>query len=340
LLIKAGADKVSITGYDLKTGITAALPADVSEIGDIILNCRLFSEIVRKLPDDVVTVEADGNNITVISCKMSEFRIVGTNAADYPDLPEVDNQHSVKITEKKIKQMIAQTNFAVSDNDSRPIHTGALFEVRDGVLTVVAVDGYRLALRRETIEESSAPECSFVVPGAALAEVEKIASDSEDPVSITLGTKHVMFSIGDTVLVSRRLEGEFLNYRNSIPQTSKYSVIADKKEMMSAVERVSLLISDKLKSPIRCVFGDGSFTVTVNSALGRAFDECAVKGNADGLEIGFNNRYLLDALKAADADEVKMMLTSGVSPCIITPTDDDGRFLYMVLPVRLKSNEG
>lgn len=262
----------------------------------MVINARLFGEIIRKLPDDVVSISVDEKYMTHIACGMSEFDIMGIPAADYPELPSVDYQNSIYVPEATLKAMISQTLFAVSTNEARPIHTGSLFELENGQLTIVSVDGYRLALRREAIEKSEIENCSFVVPGTALSEVEKIASDGEELVKITLGSKHIMFTIGGTILISRRLEGEFLNYKNSIPKTSKYSIVAEKKDLIDAVDRVSLIISDKLKSPVRCVFEDGCLKVYTQTALGRASDECAVTGDGEGLEIGFNNKYILDAL--------------------------------------------
>ncbi|MCL2201705.1 MAG: DNA polymerase III subunit beta, partial [Oscillospiraceae bacterium] len=203
------------------------------------------------------------------------------------------------------------------------------------------VDGYRLALRREALEGEVTSNLSFVVPGTALGEVEKIASDGEGVVKITLGSKHIMFTIGDTILISRRLEGEFLNYKNSIPQQAKFQIKVDKDELISSVERVSLIISDKLKSPVRCVFGDGIVNLFSASSLGKASDECAAEGNGEELEIGFNDKYLLEALKAAPADNVTLELNTGVTPCIISPAGDEkNNFLYMILPVRLKAYDG
>jgi len=339
LLIEASSI-VKISGYDLKTGISTTLSADVLEPGSIVLNARLFGDIVRRLPDDIVVISTDERFMTQIKCGMSEFNIVGVSAEDYPELPSVDYQNSVYIAQSELKAMIAQTNFAVSDNEARPIHTGSLFDIEDGVMTIVSVDGYRLALRRERVnEKTEMNQGSFVVPGSALSEVEKIAADSDDLIKITLGTKHIVFVIGDTVLISRRLEGEFLNYKNSVPKTSKYTVLAERKALVDAIERVSLIISDKIKSPVRCTFSDDLLKIYTSTSLGRASDECAVNGTAEDMEIGFNNKYILDALKAAPSENLKILLTSSVSPCIITPADDSSSFLYMILPVRLKANE-
>ena len=340
LLLEAQGESVKISGYDLKTGIVTTVPAEVEEAGGIVLNARLFGEIIRKMPGQYVTLSVSSGYVAEISSEMSEFEILGSPISDYPELPSVDGQNSLEISESLLKKMISQTNFAVSDNESRPIHTGALFETGEGELTIVAVDGYRLALRREPLENSDVPELNFVVPGSALSEVERITSDGEEMVKITLGSKHIMFSIGDTLLISRRLEGEFLNYKNSIPQSAKFQVIVEKDELIHAVERVSLIISDKLKSPVRCVFGDGIINLFSASSLGKASDECVSEGNGEELEIGFNDKYLIEALKAAPSDKVTLELNTGVTPCIISPADEESNFLYMILPVRLKAYDG
>ena len=337
LLLECRGNTVTISGYDLKTGIVSSFPADVISEGSIVLNARLFGEIVRKLPEEPVLVSSAENLLTTISAGASQFDIMGSQAEDYPELPVSENEQVIAVKQGVLKGMITQTNFAVSDNEARPIHTGTLFETENGILTMVAVDGYRLALRREETEDSPSESQSFVVPGTALSEVEKILSDSEETVDICLGSKHITFKFGDTVLISRRLEGEFLNYRKSVPVSGKYDLIANRKDILTALDRVSLIISDKLKSPVRCTFSDGMVSFLSMTPIGRASDECAVVGDGEGLIIGFNNRYLMDALKAAPAEEVLIRLTSGVSPCLILPTDGSDRFLYMVLPVRLKN---
>ena len=270
LLIEANDSKITISGYDLKTGITTGFPADVQENGQIVLNSRLFGDIIRKMPGDVVTVTVKDNMLTNISSGVSEFEIMATPSDDYPELPSVDSTNSLVINQKTLKNMISQTCFAVSDNEARPIHTGALFEVESETLTMVAVDGYRLALRKENLEEGVDAGFSFVVPGSALNEVEKILVDCEETVTVNLGSKHIMFRIGDTTLISRRLEGEFLNYKKSIPMTGKFDIKADRKTVMTSVERVSLIISDKLKSPVRCIFDHDKVMLSAKTGNGEA----------------------------------------------------------------------
>ena len=330
---------LTISGYDLKMGIVSQAQADVVEGGAVVLNARLFGDIIRRLPGDEVTVTVGASNNTNIVSGVSSFDIVGSPAEDYPSLPSAEGQTTISIDGKILRDIISQTIFAVSDNDTRPALTGALIETEGKSVTIVAHDRARLALRREELLEET-DKTSFIVPGTALSEAERIAASCEGAVEIIVGEKHIIFRLDGALLISRRLEGEFLNYRTSIPQTQKYELAASRREMTEAVERVSLIINDKAKSPIRCTFGDGTLELLSASAYGNARDECAISGDGEKLEIGFNNRYLLDALKAAPADDIKLCLTGAEKPCVIVPAEEgDDSFTYMVLPVRLSTYE-
>jgi len=337
LLLEAGQD-VRITGYDLKKGIYTSFPADVAEMGSIVLSARLFGEIVRSLPDGIVTISVENGLNASITCEASDFSIMGSDSGEYPELPSVDRQNAASIPQNVLSRMIRQTLFAVSDNESRPIYTGALFEISDDTLTIVAVDGYRLALRKETVDAGDVENCTFIVPGTALSDVEKLCGDTEDKVEITVGTKHISFVIGDTVLISRRLEGEFLNYRKSIPTDFGTEAEVDRDDLMKAVSRVSLIIDENTKNPLRVTVEDGFLDIRCRTGMGSAADQCASRiTGAAGMTIGFNNRYLLDALKAAPADSIKVGLNTASSPCVILPADGSDTFSYMILPVRLRA---
>ena len=335
LLETEASGTVFITGYNQETGIRSAVQADVTEAGSMVLPARLFGEIVRKMPDDTLLFQEEALKVH-ISCGMSEFDLMGIDPEDFPELPTVEYQNSLSIPEQTLRAMISQTLFAVSDDESRPVHTGTLFVVEEEGLTMVAVDGFRLALRREPVIEKNGT-FEFVVPGASLSEVEKICRDSEEPVGIHQGSRHVLFKIGTTILISRRLEGEFLAWRQAVPRNNPIRVTAETKVLLNCIERVSLIVSEKLKSPLRCVIGDGTVDITTKTAIGTAHDCCPVEGNGDGLEIGFNNKYMMDALKAAPRDRVTLELSSPITPCILAPADGEENFLYMVLPVRLKA---
>ncbi|MET0018125.1 DNA polymerase III subunit beta [Oscillibacter sp.] len=338
LLLRA-AETVTVSGYNMQTGIRTILSADVTEPGALVLNARLFGDIIRRMPDDVITFSSDEKLVVHLKCGDADFNIMGLSAADYPELPDVEDEYSVFIQQKTLRSMIEETLFAVSTNESRPVHTGSLFEINEQGLTVVSVDGFRLAIRKEPLEKVNGGYFSFVAPGSALSEIEKICGDVEDLASITLGKRHILFEVGQTQLICRRLEGDFLDYKSAVPRKNPISVVADTKELIQSIDRVSVVISEKLKSPVRCLFDHDRVILSAKTANGEAKDICRLAGDGGDLEIGFNNRYLMEALRYAPADTVKIELNTGVSPAVIVPTEGDENFLYMVLPVRLKAQE-
>ena len=311
-----GDTQLTLSGYNMQTGIRTAISAEIHQEGRIVLNARLFGEMIRRLPDDIVVFSADEKYVVKLVCGDASFELPGLSADDYPELPTVDDEFSVSIQQNTMKAMINQTSFAVSTNEARPIHTGALFEISDTGLTMVAVDGFRLALRREPLERIDGGAFRFVAPGAALNEVEKICADTDALLTVVQGKRHLMFEAENTQLICRRLET---------------------KALLESLDRVSVVISEKLKSPVRCLFDADRVYLSARTGNGEAKDICPISGDGQQLEIGFNNRYLMDALRYAPADKVKMQLNTGISPCIITPVDGGDEFLYMVLPVRLKA---
>ena len=337
LLITANT-ALTVTGYDLKEGIYTKIEADVTEGGSVVVGARFFGEMIRRLPDGIVTVTADDSDNIKVKCGKSEYNFLGISAKDYPEMPEVDGVNKISVPGKVLKSMINQTIFAVAATDVRPIYTGTLFEVGGDEITLVSVDGYRLAKRTEKLEGADMEECTFVVPGTALSDVERVcAEDEEQIVEISVGRKHISFVMGDTVIVSRRLEGEFLNYRKSIPAGFKYEIKVDNSEFLQTIDRVSLIVSEKNSSPVRMTFSDGQIECLCMTPVGRAEDICTCEGDGEGLEIGFNDRYMKDALKAAGKDELYVCLNSPSSPCIIRAADGTENFTYMILPVRLRA---
>lgn len=338
LLLQAD-ETLCLTGYDLKKGIYTKIEADVEQPGDLVVNAKLFNEMIRRMPDGIVSFKAQDTNIH-IKCGKSEFNFIGISAEDFPEISAVSSINEVSLPQNILKNMINQTIFAVSDNEIRPIYTGILFEIQDDELTLVAVDGYRLAKRCEKIQGGKLENCSFVVPGNSLTDVEKICGDSEDPVSIAVGERHISFTIGDTVIISRRLEGDFLNYRKSIPEVFKYKLVVERSELLSTIDRVSLIVNEKNSSPVRMTINMGTIHCMCVTPLGKAEDTCLCEGSGEGMEIGFNDRYLTEALKAASGRE-KLLLcfNSPSSPCVLTAAEGDENFTYMILPVRLRATE-
>jgi len=334
ILCRAG-DGLSLTGFNMETAISYKIDAEVSDAGECIFPAKLFGDIVRRLPEGPVTVVIDENYKVSIRAGYASFTISAESAEDYPELPDVGSGRSIRIPQDALKDLIGGTIFSVSENQGRPIHTGVKFEVEDETISAIAVDGFRLARRTYHTEESTGRQMNFVVPAQGLKEVEKILQDTEEDAFFTLGTKHILFQIGEATLICRLLEGEFLDWRRVVPTNCPIKLVANVGELASAIERVGLIVSEKYKSPVRCVFSDQVLLLKTNTTIGAAEDRCSLAGDGKELEIGFNVRYLSDALRAVPSEEVVLELTNGLSPIVMTPVDDKQDFSYMVLPVRI-----
>ena len=329
---------LSLTGYNMETAITYQIDAEVADPGECILPARLFADIVRRLPEGTVTVVVDDNYKVSIRAGYASFTISAESAEDYPELPDVGSGRSIRIPQSALKEMISGTIFAVSENQGRPIHTGVKFEVENECISAIAVDGFRLARRTYHPEAPIQRELSFVVPAGALKEVEKILQDTDEEAAFTLGGKHILYQIGDATLICRLLEGDFLDWRRVVPTNCPVKLVANVGDLASSIERVGLIVSEKYKSPVRCVFSDQVLLMRTNTTIGAAEDRCAIAGDGKELEVGFNVRYLADALRVVPSEEVVMELTNGLSPIVLTPADDKHDFAYMVLPVRIKNS--
>ena len=329
---------LSLTGYNMETAITYEIEAEVTDIGECILPAKLFGDIIRRLPEGPVTVVVDENYKVSIRAGYASFTISAENADDYPELPDVGEGRPIRIPQSSMKELIGSTIFAVSENQGRPIHTGVKFEVADDTVSAIAVDGFRLARRTYHCEETTGRSLSFVVPAQGLKEVEKILQDSDDLVAFTLGSKHILFQMGSATLICRLLEGEFLDWRRVVPTNCPVKLTAHVSDLASSIERVGLIVSEKYKSPVRCVFSDNVLLLRTSTTIGAAEDRCSIAGDGKELEIGFNVRYLADALRVIPSEEVVMELTNGLSPIVFTPVDNKHDFAYMVLPVRIKTN--
>ena len=337
VLCRAGSG-VSLTGYNMETAITYNVEAEVTDIGTCILPARLFSDIIRRLPEGPVTVVVDENYKVSIRAGYASFTISAESAEDYPELPDVSSGHGIRIPQTALKELISGTIFAVSENQSRPVHTGVKFEVENESISAIAVDGFRLARRTFHPEAPIQRELSFVVPAAGLKEVEKILTDSEEEAVFTLGPKHILFEIGDATLICRLLEGDFLDWRKVVPTNCPIKLVANVGDLTSSIERVGLIVSEKYKSPVRCIFGDQVLQMRTSTTIGAAEDRCTIAGDGKELEIGFNVRYLADALRVVPSEEVVLELTNGLSPIVLTPVEEKYDYSYMVLPVRIKNS--
>lgn len=332
ILIKAYDSNLNLSGYDLEIGITTDLEVQIDTEGEIVVSAKLFGDIIRKLPEEVVTIETDERMVTYITSGNASYQIVGLSAAEYPDLPKFEETDKIVINGGILKDMIRQTIYAVSDNTSKPIYTGSLFEIKDKIMTIVAIDGYRMAIRKEQIDSDS--ENSFVIPKKTQSEVLKLITDEEENVEIVIGQRHTLFKVGSFYVISRLIEGQFIDYNSTIPTGTATEAVVNTREISSAVERMSLLASEKIPSPVKCEFSSDEIKLTCKTSMGKANDSIRTTISGDDVEIGFNNRYLLDAIKNCETDEIRLILNGGLSPMIIKPVKSDD-FLYLVVPMRI-----
>lgn len=336
ILIRAQENKITLCGYDLEIGITTSIDANVIESGDIVVSAKLLSDIVRRLPEETVNISTDEKLITYITSGNADYKIVGINSYQFPEIPSFDTIDEINIKNGLLKNMIKQTLFAVSDNFSKPIYTGSLFDIENNEFSIVSVDGFRMAIRKEKTDCTK--NSRFVVPGKALSEIIKLNSDEEKDTQIIIGQRHAIFKIENYSIFTRLIEGTFLDYKATIPSESKTELPVGTRELINSVERMSLLTSEKIKSPIRFLVSDNKIKLSCSTAMGKATDVINSTVAGPDVEIGFNNRYVLDALRNTDTDIVKLQLNGPLTPMKIIPTQGDS-FLFLIVPMRL-SNEG
>lgn len=338
ILMRVNRSSLFLAGYNSEMAITTTIEVSVSEPGEIVLPSKLFTDIVRKLPGDEVELTVDDRLAVNIKSGCSDFNIMGISSSEYPEIPTVNDGVGVMLPQDTLHSMIRQTIFAVSSNDERPVHKGVLFDMEEGVLRLVAVDGSRLALRSENIQNTD--RMRFVVPGRTLQEAMRLLNpDDASMVALAVGRRHIIMEINGYAVVSKLLEGEFLPYQKAIPKTVKINVGVNTRELIDAVDRASLIINDRMKSPIITKLEPNTVTVKCNTPMGNASDIvlASVQGltDEDGMEMGFNSQYLLDALKNTESDAVRMELNDALSPLKIVPVEGDS-FLFLVMPVRMK----
>ena len=333
ILIKAEEDRIVLCGYDLEIGITTFIKCNVQKMGSIVVSAKLLGDIVRRLPENTVDIEVDEKMIVYIKSGQAEYHIVGISSEEYPELPKFETLDNISINSGVLKTMIKQTIFAISDNFSKPVYTGSLFDIEDNVFKIVSIDGYRMAIRQESVQYDQ--NSKFVVPGKTLSEILKLISDDEKNVEMVVGQRHAIFTIENYSIISRLIEGNFLDYKTTVPPEVKTEMVVKTRSFIASVERMSLLTSDKIQSPIRCMIGDNQIKLFCSTAIGKANDEIMADVSGENVEIGLNSRYLLDALKNTETDEIKVELNGSLSPMKIMPLEGES-FLFLVVPMRFK----
>lgn len=334
ILLEAKNNNLKITGYDLEMGITTTINCNIEVEGEIVISAKLLLDMIRKMPGENISIESSEKYLCTIKSGVTEYTIMGMSTEEYPELPKISESESISIPKQMLKSMISQTLFAIATTDSKPVHTGSMFDMAEGKLNIVSVDGFRLALRTEEIKNKEI--YNFIVPGKTLSEVQKMIDDEEEDVELTISRKHIIFNINNCLLVSRLLEGEFLDYKSAIPKTSTTTVKIETRKLIDSIERTSLLISDKIKSPIRMKFADNMIKISCSTAIGKAYDEIQCEITGEDVEMGFNSKFMLDALRCAGTDDIKMEINGALSPMRILPMQGES-FLFLVLPVRIKA---
>ena len=338
ILIQTNDKEVKLTTYDLEIGIEYIIEAEVEEQGATVVNATMFSEIIRKLPDTEIKIYLNDNNLLVIECEGSLYKLATMNPNEFPELPQISIENSIELEQNALKEMIRKTIFAVSTEENRPIFTGCLFEVVDNKLNLVAVDGFRLAWKSKYLQ-TKVNNFSAVIPGRTLNEINKIILDSFDPIQIGIAKNQALFEMENCKIVTRLLDGEFLNYSNVIPSMWDTRIRVNKSNMQNCFERVSLISSSSIekekKYPVKVSIDIGKVIISCTNQTGDAKEEMYVSTEGKNLEAGFNPKYFLDAFRAIDDEEVFIDFGTSISPCIIRPVDN-GDYIYMILPIRMK----
>ena len=338
ILIQTNDNEIKLTTYDLEIGIEYVIESEVEEQGNTVVNAIMFSEIIRKLPDTQISITLNENNLLVIECEGSLYKLATMNPEEFPELPKINIESSIQLDQKTLKSMIRKTIFAVSIEENRPIFTGCLFAINDNKLNVVAVDGFRLAWTSNFLENKSS-DFKAVIPGKTLNEVNKIILDSYDFIKIGVSKNQALFEMENCKIVTRLLDGEFLNYKSVIPQNWETRIRVNRRDIQECFERVSLISASSTekekKYPVKINIEVGKITISCTNQTGDAKEELFIETEGKDLEAGFNPKYFLDALKVIDDEEIFINFGTSISPCIIKPIENED-YIYMILPIRMK----
>lgn len=331
ILIDASTNDIKFTANDMELGIETKVQGKILEKGVVALDAKVFSDIVRKLPDNDVTIDVDSNLNTSITCEKAVFHIIGKSGDDFSYLPCVEKDHFIFLSQFTLKEVIRQTLFSVADNDSNKLMTGELFEVEGNQLKVVALDGHRIAIRNISLKQEF-DNIKVIVPGKTLNEISKILSGgTEDDVKIFFTNNHIIFEFDDTVVVSRLIEGEYFKISQMLSSDYETKVEVNKKELLDCIDRSTLLIKEGNNKPIILNFLDGHVEIKMTSFIGTMNEEIDIEKEGKDIMIGFNPKFLMDALRVIDDEKVKLYLVNPKAPCFIR--DDEGKYIYLVLPV-------
>ena len=331
ILVDATKGYITLTANDMELGIETIIEGDILEKGIIALDAKIFLEIVRKLPDSDITIETDSSFKTTITCEKAKFNIIGKSGEDFSYLPVIERNDSIVMSQFTLKEIVRQTIFSISDNDNNKLMTGELFDINGSEFKVVSLDGHRISIRKIQLKDDYAPK-KVVVPGKTLSEVSKILpGNAESDVTISFTDKHIVFEFGDTTVVSRLIEGEYFRIDQMLSSDYETKVKINKKEFLNCIDRATLLIKEGDKKPIIINITDESMELKINSVVGSMNEDIDIEKNGKDLMIGFNPKFLIDALRVIDDEEVELYMVNPKAPCFIKNQEES--YIYLILPV-------
>ena len=335
ILIDASAGEIKLTANDMEIGIETIIEGDIVERGVIALDAKIFSEIVRKLPDNDVTIETDASFKTVITCEKAKFNIIGKSGEDFSYIPVIPRNEPVVISQFTLKEVIRQTIFSIADNDNNKLMTGELFEINDNKLKVVSLDGHRISIRNIELKESYEHK-KVVVPGKTLMEISKIIPGSlEDDVQIFITENHIIFEFERTTVVSRLIEGEYFRIDQMLSTDYETKIVINKRELLDCIDRATLLIKEGDKKPIIMNVTDGNMEMKINSFVGSMNEDIEIDKEGRDILIGFNPKFFIDALRVIDEERITLYMVNPKAPCFIR--DENESFIYLILPVNFNA---
>ena len=335
LIIEVKNDIIKMIANDMELGIETIVKGNIIEEGTIAINAKLFSEIIRKLPDNDVNIDSDSNYLATITCERSKFTLSGRSGDEFPYLPKIERQGAVVLSQFSLKEVIRQTVFSISDNESNKIMTGELFEISGNEMKVVSLDGHRISIRKLTLHDSY-NHIKVIVPGKTLNEVSKILSgEISDEVRLFFTDKHILFEFNDTIVLSRLIEGEYYKINQMLSSDYETKVTVNKKELLNSIDRATLLIKETEKKPIIVKIEDKNMELKMNSSIGTMDDEIEILKEGKDILIGFNPKFLIEALRVIDDEEIFIYLINPKAPCFIR--DKDETYIYLILPVNFNA---
>ncbi len=335
ILIDASTNEIKLMANDMELGIETRIEGSIEDRGVIALDAKIFSEIVRKLPDSDVTIETDATFKTVITCEKAKFNIIGKSGEDFSYIPYIEKNESIIISQFTLKEVIRQTIFSIADNDNNKLMSGELFEINDNQLKVVSLDGHRISIRNIELKNHYDSK-KVVVPGKTLQEISKIVPGGvDDDVLIYITDNHIVFDFDTTTVVSRLIEGEYFKIDQMLSTDYETKVKINKKELLDCIDRSTLLVKEGDKKPIIMNITDGNMELKINSFIGSMNEDIDISKDGKDILIGFNPKFFIDALRVIDEEEVNLYMVNPKAPCFIK--DDEGKFVYLILPVNINS---